>query len=208
VTATSLNFFDALIPSVLGVASKHGLQKGGEVCASSEEGGSIVWIKKRAEESWEGIAICDSLREALILPPLGDPEGQDPSGSAEALILPNRFGDLYSMEERREFLFRAARWVVGGGAMCQYEDEWTPYAAAVRDIARDFLTVVKGATGGVSVATQVWQVGGVEWGEEKCEGLKGGGLFPLESPHNVCWIFADPVHRVVHVFHSSFVPFW
>ena len=57
--------------------------------------------------------------------------------------------------------------------------------------------------------TSVWEVTGLEGMEVEADGLAGGGgLFPVDSPHNVCWVFSDPVHRCVHILHSSFVPYW
>jgi hypothetical protein len=214
VVCTSLSLFDALIPSVLGVSERQvaaaGAGGGGGPSPAAAPAAAVVWIRRRLEEPWEGVTIADNLREALVLPPEGDPEGVDPSGSAECLQQPNRFTSLFSQAQRREFLWRAAKFVVCGGPMSQHEDEWTPYAAAIKDIARDFLTVVKGKDGGVSVATVVWQVRGLEGlereGGESMEG--GGGLFAADSPHNVCWVFYDPIHRCCHILHSSFVPFW
>ena len=211
-TSTSLSFFDALIPAVLGVSEKAPTASGSSGSSTSAAPApptSIVWIRRRLEEPWEGMTIGDALREALVLPPEGDPEGCDPSGSAECLQQPNRFSHLFTPPQRQQFLFHAARWVAGGGPMSQHEDEWTPYAAAVRDVARDLLTVVRGADGGVAVATVVWAVRGVEG--VSLSGAKageGGGLFPCDSPHNVCWVCYDPVHRCAHVLHSSFVPYW
>ena len=220
VNATSLSLFDALIPSVLGVAeAAQGSGGGGGGGAGVGAAPPTVWIRRRLEEPWEGVTIGDHLREALVLPPEGDPEGVDPGGSAECLQQPNRFSALFTPAQRSEWLWRAARWVAAGGPMSQHEDEWTPYAAAIRDMARDFLTVVKATTSdagaapspasasAVTVATSVWEVqalAGLEAGE-----LKGaGGLFPCDSPHNVCWVFSDPIHRCVHVLHSSFVTYW
>ena len=223
-TATSLSFFDCLVPGVLGVSSAPppGAPPGAP---------PAVFIRRRLEEPWEGVTIADHLREALVLPPEGDPEGADPSGSAECLQQPNRFSALFTPAQRSEWLWRAAKWVAAGGPMSQHEDEWTPYAAALRDLARDFLTVVKGGSGAgvgsgsssgggsssgsgsgeLSVVTTVWEVQGLEGmeGVGEAGGLAGGGgLFPTDSPHNVCWVFSDPVHRCVHILHSSFVPYW
>ena len=204
-SATSLDFFDALV-----ACGALGASGSGAAAGSGEAG--VVWIRKRLEESWQGLPIVDCLREALVLPPEGDPEGVDPSGEAEALQQPNRYGTAFSEAQRAEFLFHVARWVVAGGAMCQHEDFWGPYEAAVRDVARDFLAVVKSGEGGeegegVRVVSQVWAVKGLQ-GEGLNGQLRGGGLWPLDSPHNVCLVVADPLHRVAHVLHSSFVPFW
>lgn len=199
-SCVSLDFFDALVGDGLPLGAAAPAAGGGE---------RVVWIRKRLEEPWLGLPIVDCLREALVLPPEGDPDGEDPNGDAEALQQPNRFGGVFPPPAREEFLFRAARWVVAGGAMCQHEDMWGPYEAAVRDLARDLLTVVRdeGGGGGVRVVSQVWAVRALE-GEGLNARLRGGALWPEDSPHNLCFVAFDPLHRCVHVLHSSFVPFW
>jgi len=199
-TSTSLDFFDPLVGDGRPLGAAAAPAGGGE---------RVVWIRKRLEEPWRGLPIVDCLREALVLPPEGDPEGEDPAGDAEALQQPNRFGALFPPAAREEFLFRAARWAAAGGSMCQHEDTWGPYEAAVRDLARDFLTVVRdeGGGGGVRVVSQAWAVRALE-GEGLNARLRGGALWPEDSPHNLCLVVFDPLHRCVHVLHSSFVPFW
>ena len=186
-TATSLSLFDALA----------------EAGALREAADGSVFIPGRAEESWGGLAIVNGAREALCLPPPGDPDGEDPSGDAEALLAPNRYGDAFDAAARAEVLFCLARWVVAGGGMCQYEDVWAPYAAAVKDVARDVLTVVRGGDAGGGDAPRVVSAA---W---KVTAFAGGApLFEpaADSPHSLCLVVADPVRRVVHVLYSAFVP--
>jgi len=162
-------------------------------------GGALV-VAGRQEEAWGGLAIVHAAREALCLPPEGDPEGEDPAGDAAALVVPNRFSDAFDAAARGELLFALARWVVAGGGMCQWEDAWAPYADAVRDVARDLLSVVRaegaGADAPPRVVSAAWKVAGVD----------GAKIFPRENPHNVCLVVADPLRRVVHVLWSPFEP--
>ena len=61
--------------------------------------------------------------------------------------------------------------------------------------------------GGVRAVSQVWAVRGRE-GEGLNDRLRGGALWPEDSPHNLCLVSFDPLHRCVNVLHYSFVPFW
>lgn len=163
-----------------------------------------AFIQGRLEESYSGLSIVNDAREALCLPADGDPLGEDPGGDADALVQPNRYGCVFSTEQRAEALFCLARWVVAGGGMCQYEDVWAPYAAAIKDVARDVLSVVRGGSGvgdgdgagAIRVVSAAWQVTAVA----------GVDLWPDQNPHNACLVFADPVRRVVHVLYSPFIP--
>ena len=161
-----------------------------------------AFIQGRLEESYNGLSIVHDAREALCLPADGDPDGEDPSGDAEALVQPNRYGGVFTAGQRNEALFSIGRWVVAGGGMCQYEDVWAPYAGAIKDIARDVLAVVRTAGGGgeaegvIRVVSSAWKVTAVD----------GVNLWPDQNPHNTCLVFADPVRRIVHVLYSPFLP--
>ncbi len=185
-SATSLSIFDPLI----------------EAGALREGSDGRVFIPGRVEESWDGLAITNLAREALCLPPDGDPFEEDPSGDASAMMLPNRFTYAVKDTERTELLWNLARWAVAGGGMCQWDDDWTPYADAVRDVARDILSVVRAETDDASAPPRVmctaWKVEGVVDRKKK--------LFPHENAHNVCFVVADTLKRVVHVIWSPFIP--
>lgn len=202
VTETSLSFFDALVRAgALGTSA-----------AADSAAAPRTFIRKRFEEPYFNLPIVDCAREALVLP--GDDEEcgeDDPNGDAVALSQPQRFGGAFTQGDRAQVLFRLARWVVAGGGMCQYEDEWEPYAGAVKDLARDLLTVTRapGDGGGIVVASHAWLVRALESDGGGAVGLRGGGgLFAVDSPHNLCLIVADPLKRCVHVLHHSWIPFW
>ena len=197
VTATSLSLFDPLI----------------EADALREGTDGKTFIPGRMDEVWDGLSIANTAREALCLPSMGDPFDEDPSDEASSLLQPNRFSDAVSDAVREELLWNLARWVVAGGGMCQYEDLWDPYAEAIKDVARDILSVVR-ATGDEEGSTP--KVISSAWKIIRIEGDSSGGggkttnknamLFPHENAHNLCLVIGDPLKRLVHILYSPFNP--
>jgi len=162
VRATSMAFFDRL-------------QAAGAVTDAG-------YIRKRQEEDFEGVAVCDLLREALLCP--------------DAPFAAGGFEGLFSGAERDELLFRLLRLVAaGGGALCQHEDAWGAYLEAARALYRDLVAVTKDAEGVVSVASHVFAV-------------SGAGLFPNDSPHSACFVCVDPMRRTATVLASTFIAGW
>jgi len=129
-------------------------------------------VRAQMEEVYDGVAVSDSLREALANP-----------DSVNA--------DLYTTEERRELIYQVLRCIAIGGSMMQWEDELGPYLDAARTWYKDLVTVVRGPAGGVEVVSKAYQVTALEG-----EGLTPQ-LFPSASPNHVCWVIIDPVKAQV-----------
>lgn len=161
--------------------------------------GKPGYIKRMFDEDYEGLTIFDELRSAMINP---DSE--------------NYY--VYTSEERQEILIQLFTWIITGGSMCQFEDTWDPYLAALKDVMRDLLTVTRtsplsqlmDAEGkemtlkpSIAVQTKVFRVQGIT----DSSGIYHS-LFQSDSPHNYCWIFVDGIKRSATVLYSPFTKFW
>jgi protein yorkie len=76
------------------------------------------FINKCLDDVVEGFPVADALREFLL-------RGED-----------SEHGEMYTTEERSEFLFRVMAHCCLGGAMCQYEDQLEPYLDVTRRLYR------------------------------------------------------------------------
>ena len=47
--------------------------------------------------------------------------------------------DLYSADERTEWMLELLKMLLVGGQLCQWEDDFEPYADTVRQLYRDFV---------------------------------------------------------------------
>jgi hypothetical protein len=66
------------------------------------------YIQKCMSEYFEGIEVCDKIRECLLME------------ESESYC-------VFSEEQRKEFLFRVFQMLLIGGSLNQYEDKLTPY---------------------------------------------------------------------------------
>lgn len=157
-TATSMTFFDRLIEA-----------------GAVHESGSI---KKRMDEDFHGVSICDCLREALLCPDEGSMQ----------------FSGLFSESDKNELLYRLLRLVATGGPLCQHEDSWEPYLDATKALYKDLVVVTKANDGKtVNAVSTTFSVTGLD------------GLFPNDNPHNVCLVSVDPIRRTVTILMHTFL---
>lgn len=77
-------------------------------------------IRKCLDEYYEQIVISDELRKVLLL---------EESDNYE----------IYSDQERNEFIFRLFKHVAIGGEVCQYEDVIQPYIDVTKSIYKDLI---------------------------------------------------------------------
>jgi hypothetical protein len=157
-TATSMTFFDRLVEA-----------------GAVHESGSI---KKRMDEDFHGVSICDCLREALLCPEEGSMQ----------------FSGLFTESDKNELLFRLLRLLATGGPLCQHEDSWEPYLDATKALYKDLVVVTKANDGktvnAVSTAYSITRL---------------DNLFPNDNPHNVCLVSIDPIRRTVTVLMHTFL---
>ena len=71
------------------------------------------YIRKCYDTPIDGVTVSDLLKDMLI-----NPESDH--------------AELFSEEERREFLFQLFKMIVTGGSMSQFEDSWGPYLDTVK----------------------------------------------------------------------------
>ena len=71
------------------------------------------YIRKCYDNVIEGVTVSDLLHDMLLNPDSDNLE-------------------VYSDEEKQEFLYDLFKSVVTGGSMCQFEDSWDPYLTAVK----------------------------------------------------------------------------
>ncbi|EDV29603.1 uncharacterized protein TRIADDRAFT_52162 [Trichoplax adhaerens] len=134
------------------------------------ENGKIVQCY---DEYYENLILSDELRKMLLM------EDSD-------------HYDLFSKEERSEFLFRIFQHLVIGGPICQHEDDIQPYLDTAKSIYKDLLTVQKD-----KVTKKPFVTSFVYLLAAKDE--KDNTLFPsAESQQQTfCYAVIDPVKRYV-----------
>jgi hypothetical protein len=118
---------------------------------------------------------------------------------------------VYDDDEKDEFLYRVFRHLIIGGGMCQPDESIEPYFRCTREIMKGLLTVKKVKSSGVDadgsaskakvvVTSQVIAVDGTE--------RDVPGLFPKDSPHNLCYLIVDPSKRRVVVWRNAWTSIW
>lgn len=134
-------------------------------------------IRSCMDEYYENVQCQDLLREYLC-----NSESEN--------------ADLYSEEEKKEFIYHLFSWLVIGGSLCQVDDKWNSYLEMTKKIYKDLLRVHKNPeTKEISVASVVLQV-------------NSEGLFISEELNNRCYLIVDPSKNTVVWFYFSFIPYF
>jgi len=140
----------------------------------TEEGGMV---RGCMDEDIDGINIQDKLREMLLNPSSDN-------------------ANLFSENEKKEFLFHLLRLVCRGGSMMQAETEFKNYKEYTKKLYKDFITVQRGSSSGkIKITSSVYKV------ESDVD-----GLFPNASPHNDFFVVIDD--RTATIIYKPFAPFW
>merc|ERR1712023_63355 len=141
-------------------------------------------LMKCMEDVVDGFMVSDNLRDLLLR--------GDESENCE----------LFTDEEKSEFLFRVFEHICLGGSMNQYEDELEPYLDITKKIYKEMLSVQKNAsTGKIEVTSPVFQVTSADTDGGWC-------LFPTASKGSFCYVSMDPMRRMCRVWYHAFVPYW
>ncbi|KAK0171719.1 hypothetical protein PV328_005137 [Microctonus aethiopoides] len=100
--------------------------------------------------------------------------------------------NLYSKDERDEFIFRLLQLLVLGGEYCQYEDNLNPYLEVTKSIYKDLVRVRKDETDNMFISTMVLQV----------VAKKEYPYFPInpDHPQNVGFLLVDETNREIITF--------
>ena len=107
--------------------------------------------------------------------------------------------ELYSEEERNEFLFHIFKSMIIGGASNQYEDYADQYFEATKNLYKDLLSVQKNASGDIEILSKVFKVNDLG---------QGGVLFKTDHQTNYCYVIVDPMTRIVNVWYFNYVSIW
>mmetsp|Transcript_5539 Transcript_5539/g.14396 ORF Transcript_5539/g.14396 Transcript_5539/m.14396 type:complete len:267 (-) Transcript_5539:364-1164(-) len=141
-------------------------------------------IMKCMEEIVDGFTVSDTLREMLV-------KGDDSENC-----------ELFSEQDKAEFLFRVFKALCLGGSMNQYEDEIDPYLDVTKRIYKEMLSVQKDATTGkVAVASPVFAVTSLDTED-------GWSLFPVASQNSFAFVTMDPARRTCKLWYHAFLPYW
>lgn len=152
------------------------------------------FINKCLDDVVEGFPVADALREFLL---------REESDNYE----------LYSPEERSEFLFRLLQHCCLGGSMCQFEDHLDTYLDVAKRLYKALVAARKDKSVGpdeperAAIASDVYAVRDVE--------LDGGAsagewtMYPkANNRQNFCYLCVDPWKRHVTVWYHGYRPFW
>ncbi|XP_011504629.1 PREDICTED: uncharacterized protein C11orf70 homolog [Ceratosolen solmsi marchali] len=140
-------------------------------------------IRQRYETVVDDFVICDNLRGMLL-----DTECPE--------------YNLFTDEERQEFIFRIFELLVLGGVLCQFENEIKPYLDITRSIYKDLITVQLHEQGqNLSIGTTVLQV--------VAKNSQGEAFFPTNSElrQNIGFLLIDGLNRQITTFLHQFGSF-
>lgn len=102
--------------------------------------------------------------------------------------------NLYTTEEREEFIFRILQMLVLGGTLCQYEDTIDPYLDMTKLIYKDLIRVQKQNNSEFSISTLVLQI--------VAKDIRGEAYFPYKPSHiqNIGFLLVDGSARKITTF--------
>ncbi|KAL6428982.1 hypothetical protein ACFW04_008061 [Cataglyphis niger] len=103
--------------------------------------------------------------------------------------------NLYSREERNEFVFRIFQMLVLGGILCQFEDALEPYLDITKSIYKDLVRVQKQSTSNnLFISTLILEV--------IAKDSKGQDYFPSNSSNrqNIAFLLIDADSREITSF--------
>ncbi|EGF83953.1 hypothetical protein BATDEDRAFT_84667 [Batrachochytrium dendrobatidis JAM81] len=137
-------------------------------------------ITKCMDEYHDSFLVADNLRKCLLMPEFD-------------------LYDLFSPDDRREFIFHVFQAMCLGGRLCQYENDLEPYLQVTKKLYKDLITVVKDPlTNKLKVASFIYKITQVKSSVSQ--------LFPLEHPQNFCYVSIDPMRRHINLlYHASAV---
>jgi len=137
--------------------------------------GSII---KCFDEYTDHFLVSDELRKCLLMPEF-------------------ETYDIFSEEDRKEFLFHIFQSLCLGGVICQYEDEIQKYFEISKLLYKDFVRVTRDSkTKKLNIISMVYKITDLE--------SSLSPLFPIEHPQNFMYLTIDPLNRYVTIwYHAS-----
>ena len=128
----------------------------------------------------DNLSINDKLREMLV-----NPESDN--------------CDIFSFEQKQEFLYHLLRLICVGGSLCQPETKFNEWKIAVKDMYKDLITVHKNSSGDIEVSSKVFHINSED---------SNSYIFPKKSPHNRCYLVVDDTMNIVTMVYKPFESFW
>ena len=115
-------------------------------------------------------------------------------------------GELFTEEEKEEFIYHIFKHLAIGGSLCQFEDKLGPYLDLAKAIYKELATVWRNPrTSKVEVASGVYSVMDVTF---KDKDRPSGSLFEEKSIQNWFYISTDPFRRTCKVWVHKFQHHW
>ncbi|KAM4795497.1 cilia- and flagella-associated protein 300 [Rhinophrynus dorsalis] len=136
-------------------------------------------ISKCLDEYMDEFPISDELRKVLLL---------DDSEHFQ----------IFSQQDREQFLFLLFKHLCLGGALCQFEDTIDPYLETTKSIYKDLLSVQKDPeTKQITIISTVFKVSAYD---------ENGMCYPSTRPHDqtFAYLIVDPLKRHVNVLYHCF----
>eukprot|EP01017_Pseudomicrothorax_dubius_P033633 TRINITY_DN451_c0_g1_i4.p1 TRINITY_DN451_c0_g1~~TRINITY_DN451_c0_g1_i4.p1 ORF type:complete len:252 (+),score=51.97 TRINITY_DN451_c0_g1_i4:61-756(+) len=139
------------------------------------------YIKKRFDEFFDGITIQDLLRECILMEE-------------------SEYYDVFSTEERQQFLFHVFTLLVLGGALCQYEDYITEYLKKTKELYKSLVSARKDPTSGsIFVESNVFRV----------KAIDDTQIWPEKShPQNRLYVIVNPSIRQAVILYHKWRSYW
>ncbi|KAG4087784.1 hypothetical protein H8356DRAFT_1010305 [Neocallimastix lanati (nom. inval.)] len=105
--------------------------------------------------------------------------------------------DIFTEDDRKEFLFHIFKSICLGGYICQYEDDIQKYFDISKLLYKDFVRVTRdNKTKKLNVISMVYKINDLD--------SSISPLFPIEHPQNFMYLTIDPMNRYVTVwYHAS-----
>eukprot|EP01064_Diplonema_japonicum_P031354 TRINITY_DN5570_c0_g2_i2.p1 TRINITY_DN5570_c0_g2~~TRINITY_DN5570_c0_g2_i2.p1 ORF type:complete len:265 (+),score=40.16 TRINITY_DN5570_c0_g2_i2:68-862(+) len=130
-----------------------------------------------------GVTVSDELRWLLMCEDESDHAG------------------LFTEDEQNEFLYHVLHRVASGGALCQYEDDFTIYRNIVKGIYKDLVSVRRNpTTSQPECASHIYRVTSLT--QPSGTPLFGRPGFPNQ---NFCYLCVNPNSRHVYFWYNAFV---
>lgn len=130
-------------------------------------------------EEYEGIEICNLIREGLL------------KEESENFC-------LFNEKERDELLLRLFQLLLLGGSMNQYEDLLSPYLDWTKKLYKSLVTVRKDSqTNDIFIESFFYTIKKIDKTYE-----------PGYNPQEVLYVVVNPNSRIVHVLNNRWVKFW
>ena len=117
-------------------------------------------------------------------------------------------GEVFTADEKAEFLYKIFRHLAVGGSLCQFEDVLDPYLEVSKLVYKELLTVWRNPrTAKPEVAPGVYEIDQVKFRRRD-----GGGeeeeLFPEHSAQNWLYVSTDPFRRTCKAWLHRFKHHW